>query len=121
AQEAASLATGAPPADRSGLVTEYLFDSATNPLQDTAGHDHRPFSALPVSKKETFRLVEETRHGHSSTAIEFTSRAGKDHGLRIPLKPEIASFTQGDFTVEACFATTDPGRGILLGNYGHVV
>lgn len=37
--------------------------------------------------------------------------------LQIELQPALRALTQGDFTVEAWFRTTDDGRGILLGNY----
>ncbi|HWL09429.1 MAG TPA: alkaline phosphatase family protein [Planctomicrobium sp.] len=118
-QEIGSIAAGSTTQslNREGLVAEYLFDVINAPYQDTAGHDHGPYHAQPVSKKPTHQLVDNSRDGVRSQAVNFSSRSGKEHGLRIPLSPELASLPQGDFTVEARFLTTEAGRGILLGNY----
>jgi hypothetical protein len=37
---------------------------------------------------------------------------------RRAITPQISSLTQGDYTVAVSFRTTDPGRNILMGNYG---
>ncbi len=37
--------------------------------------------------------------------------------LHVPITPPLRSITQGDFTLELWFRTTDKGRNILLGNY----
>jgi hypothetical protein len=42
---------------------------------------------------------------------------GEVHRLHIPISGRLAGMTQGDFTLEAWFRTTYPGRGILMGNY----
>ena len=38
-------------------------------------------------------------------------------GLSVALAPALARITEGDFTIETWFRTTDTGRNILLGNY----
>ncbi len=88
--EVARLASGEVPGDEvaaEGVLAAYAFD---RPVQadDTAGHADGPFHASRV-----------------------------EPGYRVALAPALRQVTQGDFTVEAWFRTTDTARNILLGNY----
>lgn len=39
------------------------------------------------------------------------------NGWRVPFTPQLRQITQTNYTYEVMFRTTDPGRGILIGNY----
>jgi hypothetical protein len=90
AGEVASLAAGAAPdggLPQEGVLAEYRFDRPAQ-ADDTAGHADGPFHA-----------------------------ARAEPGYRVPLAPSLRRATQGDFTLDAWFRTTDAGRNILMGNY----
>ncbi len=54
--------------------------------------------------------------GKSAAALDL-KQGGSVQGVAMPLTPPLKKLTQGDFTIETWFRTTDKGRGILLGNY----
>lgn len=90
AEEIGLLASGSGPnhgVSADGLLAQYTFD---RPVQaaDTGGHAAGPFHA---------------------------ERA--EPGYRIPLAPALRQVTQGEFTLEARFRTTDTERNILMGNF----
>jgi hypothetical protein len=45
------------------------------------------------------------------------TRTAVPKGFKVPLQPALRQVTQGDFTVEAWFRTSDTNRNVLLGNY----
>jgi len=113
------------PADRNGLLIEYLFDAApggadaqgtTDQLVfDSAGHPAGPFHAAPVAKSHPLTFRQDKAPG--SRSLSLPSENGPEHGARLPLAGPLKSITQGDFTIEARFRTTKAGRNILLGNF----
>ena len=68
-------------------AAQRLDDTAAR-LDDTAGHVDGPFHAEAIDPK-----------------------------FQIPIKPGLRNISQGDFTVETRFRTTDAARGVLIGNY----
>lgn len=50
-------------------------------------------------------------------AMHWPGAYGPQRGFRVPLTPAFRQLTQGDFTVETWFKTSDTNRNILLGNY----
>jgi len=50
-------------------------------------------------------------------AMHWVPGHAQASGLSVALAPALARVTEGDFTIEAWFRTTDAGRNILLGNY----
>ncbi|MDD2600037.1 MAG: hypothetical protein PHO37_12565 [Kiritimatiellae bacterium] len=91
ADEVVSLAAGEVPGGggvlAAGVLAAYTFDRPAQ-AADTAGHINGPF------------------HGERV-----------EPGYRVALTPTLQQVTQGDFTVEAWFRTTDTERNVLLGNY----
>ena len=88
--EVARLAAGEVPGAEvaaEGVLAAYTFDRPVQ-AEDTAGHADGPFPAERV-----------------------------EPGYRVALAPALRQVTQGDFTVDAWFRTTDTARNILLGNY----
>ena len=43
--------------------------------------------------------------------------AADQNGWHVPFSPQLRQLTQTNYTYEVMFRTTDPGRGILIGNY----
>lgn len=99
------------PEDRRGLLAEYCFDT-DGPLGNNAGDS--AFDASLVTDQKSFQIV---KSANGSSAIEFTDKSGKDHGLKIKLQKPLNNLTIGDFSFEARFRTQHQGRNILLGNY----
>ena len=110
------------PAHRAQLLAEYTFDSQDEPLADSAKGQDGTFSAQAVTEQQSFRIrpVESSSDkpdAKSNRVLDLSENGGADHGLRVALKKPFRGLTQGDFTVEARFRTTDSGRNILLGNF----
>ncbi len=108
------------PIDRTGLVSEYLFEDTVvdslSSVAETAGFSGGPFPAEVISKSQSLKFTKADSE-EGSQAIELPSGGGKEHGLRIALTPPLRALPQAEFTVEARFRTTDEGRNILLGNF----
>ncbi len=51
-------------------------------------------------------------------AMHWPRQYGVEPGVRTPLAP-FRHITQGDFTIETWFRTTDPGRNLLMGNFSN--
>ena len=118
-------------ADESVLIAEYLFETmegtpvsaglpAGDQVDDTAhiGPFHGIGSAATQPSTPTYMADVPAALSSSSVhsfAVDEQGNAVQD--ARIPVVPELAEITQGDFTLETWFKTTDTGRGILLGGY----
>ncbi len=118
-------------ADRSGLVVEYLFEtieggsvfdgqSAGDQVDETAGVGffHGEGSAATVLSTPRYVAdVPAAISGHSTYSFAVDEQDTSVEDGRIPVTPELADITQGDFALESWFKTTDEGRGVLFGGF----
>lgn len=139
ADEVAALAQGGVPGREGGpaadgLLAQYLFEPTgearatpgtpvRDEVGDTAGHAQGPFPAVPTPRgaptyvddvPEALREAGASRHALYFGAADAS---GEAPSLQVALTPALRGITQGDFTVEAWFRTTDADRNILVGNY----
>lgn len=138
AEEIAALAQGRVPGQddgpaADGLLAQYAFEHAEGEpvtpgtavraqVDDTGGHPDGPFPAVATPRgaptyvddvPDALREAGASRH-----ALRFAAAvSGEAPSLQIGLTPALRSITQGDFTLEAWFRTTDAGRNVIMGNY----
>lgn len=129
--EVASLGSGGGtaiplPARPAGLLAEYGFEtaggagvsagqSAVGRVDDTAasGGAGAPFHG--TGSGGTLRYeVGAASLGHALVMTEATTPIDF---VSLGMQPGMATLTEGDFSIETWFKTTDAGRGVLVGSY----
>ena len=118
-------------ADTSSLVAEYLFEtiegasvfagqSAGDQVDETAGVGsfHGEGNAAVVASTPRYLAdVPAAISGHSTYSFAVDEQGASVEDGRIPVTPELADITQGDFALETWFKSTDEGRGVLFGGF----
>ena len=118
-------------ADTSSLIAEYLFEtieggsvsngqSAGDQVDESAGVGffHGEGSAGTVLSTPRYVAdVPAAISGHSNYSFAVDEQGASVEDGRIPMQPELANITQGDFALETWFKTTDEGRGVLFGGF----
>ena len=107
-----------------GLVGEWDFEtttgtpvsngqSAVGQVDDTGGHASGPFNGTGYGGTLSYQPGA-VGPGHSLQLTEATSPI--DY-VDLGMPAAIANITQGAFTIETWFKTTDTGRGVLIGSF----
>ena len=116
--------SGSPSISRKGLLADYWFEDKAadeeghvKQVADNAGHADGPFPAQVIAESAPAQLVEVKSGLVTQQVLELQGTGSKTHGLRIRLTDPLREMTRSDFTIEARFRTTDPGRNIILGNF----
>ncbi|WP_437187214.1 alkaline phosphatase family protein [Planctomicrobium sp. SH668] len=110
---------------RDGLIAEYTFETTNNGvINETAGLTEGPFDATIINSEPespSITAAKSTQQIDPTQVLNLPAKSNRGGGARIKLEKPISSVTQGEFTVESRFQTTDTGRNILLGNFADKV
>lgn len=127
-EEISASAQAKPVSNREGLLAEYTFTSESNSadsaeetlaaLRNSASQQQNSLHASLSPSKQKGKSDEDTL-SVANGVLSLPENGADDQGLQVELTPELRGVTQGKFTVEARFKTTDSGRNILCGNFGN--
>lgn len=125
--EISASSQGKPVSNRNGLIAEYTFTSSAPPssalngnlpeLRNSASPQQGTLNASIYPANQQGRDTKKTL-SVTGGILSLPADGADDQGLRVQITPELRRVTQGPFTIEARFRTTDTGRNILFGNYG---
>jgi len=88
--------------------------AAGQPVDDTGGHASGPFNGTGYGGTLSYQAGAVG----SSHSLQFTEATSPNYDyVDLGMPTAIANITQGAFTVETWFKTTDTGRGVLVGTY----
>ena len=123
-------------ADTSALVAAYDFETvdgipvannqnATGRVDDTAGGPGGPYHGTGSSTTGgnvgpggiNYAADVADVLPDSNYSLEIDEGNANVESFNIGMPPAIANLTQGDFTLQSWFKTTDAGRSILMGSY----
>lgn len=99
--------------ETSGGVPVTLGQTAVGQIDDTGGHPGGPFDATGHGGTLSYEAGVYASHH----ALQFSEATSPIDYADLSLPAAIGAITQGAFTVETWFKTSDTSRGVLLGTY----